>query len=1102
MADANLLDVLSKIGKKNALENVIVFGRVRCAIKEPKVYEGLEVVGGVYAIIDAYAFKCLGEDYFRSDVSDVNRVYFTKGSMVIVIDSMKWVGKDVKVFGPSFRRGCKIKKQWNSGSRDGIGALQFSRVGDGFKVVPNKILELGERDPDAKGTALEDFMVGVVRDAVGITKYPISLDSIAEYSGVTDYVELKEEDVDIPKSVFVDDGNRVDVSKINLHLTYHMNGKEKSPFYSDFAEEIEVMSERRKNTTDSMLQGIKLLWSQESDGELDYSQYGAKKDPMNIGDIAQDIKGRFVSRVASRHTEMIGESKLRGGYYTTILLDEAESGNLCPLGDSDTRRSVKEAVESIASSVQVDSRVLITDVDGIEMLSNPMYFAVGVVGATCGVDLESLAFNMNWCNRYFSVSPDMWFYMLIRYPYVLGMIGPGLGIKDCDVIYLSYSRMYNGSFLAEQNLNARKDLLFLENLHNASDKDSLVGKKVLASLNKGCGKLVEKYLNSYKFSAKLDIVEVLRIMFGDGILLSDSSVKDWEGMKWYSEDRLNNLIDRGMVDTVDNDVTLESDLEKEYLIYKVLVDKGNQLTGLEDDVIDSVIVDFEKEAGFKLEKLQKDGVHLTKYRAAVLSGCAGSGKTTTSDCMTAALKRLKDFDKKYQIIYCTPTGKACRRLAEVVKSTVRTINSQFGVGIGGSSYLAPVYMKAKNNPNEKIKIYIMDEMAMCNMSLLYEICRNLAEHDIIYFLGDIKQLPPIGKGNPFALLMKLLPCVELGVSKRAAEGSDINYNTTLVNCLSDGVVKELSYNDKDFMKVECADAVIPMEVTKAWSKFMNGTMNGTKYEEDDIQVITGYQKEEIIFSAPRLNKPLQQLLRKNDMKLFVNGDREFYTNDRVIHLRLNNYSMNRYVEVEKGVYQSVVTFGIVNGEVGKLVGVARSDMMNIIDFSDDQCTPGEGIYENVDDDTMRDLIKKRMDRGDTFREDSRTRKNNIYFIRVDVYDVELGRDVCVLYQAKGRMVGVGEIALEGSDVGCIDLAYALSTHKMQGSQSRVVICPFGTECRPTFINRNMMNTMFTRARDCVCCVGSVTGSESPINRGRQFKSKEDCNDTLSVLVNS
>ena len=356
MADANLLDVLSKIGKKNALENVIVFGRVRCAIKEPKVYEGLEVVGGVYAIIDAYAFKCLGEDYFRSDVSDVNRVYFTKGSMVIVIDSMKWVGKDVKVFGPSFRRGCKIKKQWNSGSRDGIGALQFSRVGDGFKVVPNKILELGERDLDAKGTALEDFMVGVVRDAVGITKYPVSLDSIAEYSGVTDYVELKEEDVDIPKSTFVDDGNRVDVSKINLHLTYHMNGKEKSPFYDDFAEEIEVMSERRKNTTDSMLQGIKLLWSQESDGELDYSQYGAKKDPMGIKDIAQDIKGRFVSRVASRHTEMLGESKLRGGYYTTILLDEAESGNLCPLGDSDTRRSVKEAVESIASSVQVDSR--------------------------------------------------------------------------------------------------------------------------------------------------------------------------------------------------------------------------------------------------------------------------------------------------------------------------------------------------------------------------------------------------------------------------------------------------------------------------------------------------------------------------------------------------------------------------------------------------------------------------------------------------------------------------------------------------------------------------------------------------------------------------
>ena len=67
-------------------------------------------------------------------------------------------------------------------------------------------------------------------------------------------------------------------------------------------------------------------------------------------------------------------------------------------------------------------------------------------------------------------------------------------------------------------------------------------------------------------------------------------------------------------------------------------------------------------------------------------------------------------------------------------------------------------------------------MAMSNTGLMYEIVDNLDEDDLIYFLGDIKQLSPIGKGSPFRSLMHFLPCIELGVSKRAAENGKINYN--------------------------------------------------------------------------------------------------------------------------------------------------------------------------------------------------------------------------------------------------------------------------------------------------------------------------------------
>ena len=92
--------------------------------------------------------------------------------------------------------------------------------------------------------------------------------------------------------------------------------------------------------------------------------------------------------------------------------------------------------------------------------------------------------------------------------------------------------------------------------------------------------------------------------------------------------------------------------------------------------------------------------------------------------------------------------------------------------------------------------------------------------------------------------------------------------------------------------------------------------------------------------------------------------------------------------------------------------------------------------------------------------------------------------------------------MEGTDLANLDLAYALTTHKMQGSQSPVVILPFGTACNPMFINRNMLNTMVTRSQGVVCMVGSVRGMDSPINRGRQYVSPVDCSDLLTVLVNS
>lgn len=1116
MADANLLRVLrDRNNGVKVLEDVVIFGKVRCAIKHPEILGSLEVGNGVFAIIDAFAFKCQGKDYFSEDgFSDINRIYFTKGSLIIFIESLDWVGKVVKVYSTSYRKGCKIKQQFNSKtSTDGIIAIAFmyDSSNKSFYISPNKLLELGKTDKDVRGTVLEDYMASVVYNKEGIIEYPVTLDSLLEYEALCDYEELSNEEASrMVKSVEFDDSEeRVDVTKIDLNLTYHMDCAEKSEFYDSFQEEIDDMSNRSRKFTNKLVKWLVEMYKAESKDNFDYTTIGYKgsdNDVPYMGEIHSSIRDSFIKRIASNFSVNIGNSKLRGSYFVNKILETGANGiflqdqNTDPL-DRDTKIALKESIVNLLNMVAVDPNVLNgrnSEFRGIPIVRDDIDFCTSVICSVLGIDMEGISNNYYWCNNYFAMDKGLWFYILIRFPYCLSLLSSGLSLVECDSIYMTFTKVYSKGCLHNENMKMRSNILFLENLRDCSDKDSLVTESELKRSSNVYSARVNGYISKNGLPINSDLCECVKLLLGNSVILSDDAIKYYSETEWYSEERLETLLESGIVDTINDDIILATDLKKEFLIYKTLIELGNKTTGLTDEDISDVIEDFEEDRGFKLESLQKDGVRLTKYCAAVLSGCAGSGKTTTSDCMTESLKRIPDFEERYNIVYCAPTGKACRRLAEVVRGTVRTIHSQFGVGIGGGSFLAPVYSKSRSN-NDKATIYLMDEMAMCSMPLLYEICRNLQSEDMIYFLGDIKQLPPIGKGNPFALLMKILPCVELGVSKRAAEGSSVNYNTTLINCLSDGAIKELSYNNSDFFSRECSDASIPMEVVKVWRDFMDGSMNGKTYLEDDIQVISGYQTDKYSFSVPNLNPPIQKLLRSNDRLLFKYADRDFYMNDRVIHLKKNDYSMQRYVETDKDVFTPVATFGMVNGEVGKLVGVVRSDMVRIYGFSADNCKSGVGIYEYVNEDDLNDMLSKRNAKEDDLRDDIRFKNSSNYFVKVEVYDSELKKDVVVLYRGSYYMDG-NIMCLEGMDLGNLDLAYALTTHKMQGSQSRVVICPFGTNCNPNFINRNMINTMFTRSQEVVCCVGNVKGYDSPINRGRQCVSTIKCSDVLSILA--
>ena len=84
----------------------------------------------------------------------------------------------------------------------------------------------------------------------------------------------------------------------------------------------------------------------------------------------------------------------------------------------------------------------------------------------------------------------------------------------------------------------------------------------------------------------------------------------------------------------------------------------------------------------------------------------------------------------------------------------------------------------------------------------------------------------------------------------------------------------------------------------------------------------------------------------------------------------------------------------------------------------------------------------------------------------------------------------------------LELAYAVTIHKSQGSEYPAVVIPLLTGPRQLF-SRNLLYTAITRAKKCVTIVGSVETVETMVNnadeRGRFTGLKEALTEMSSVL---
>ncbi len=300
----------------------------------------------------------------------------------------------------------------------------------------------------------------------------------------------------------------------------------------------------------------------------------------------------------------------------------------------------------------------------------------------------------------------------------------------------------------------------------------------------------------------------------------------------------------------------------------------------------------------------------------VLTGGPGTGKTTT-------LKGIIDLYKrcKMKIALAAPTGRAAKRMSEVIGFEAKTIHRLLEY-----EPVTGKFVHNKSNPI-KAKLLVIDEVSMINTFLMASLLFAVDRETTVIFVGDKDQLPAIGPGNILHDILEYdkVPIIRLNKIFRQAEQSRIITNSHLINR---GIMPDLSNNKEgDFFFVEQEDSrQIPGLLLDLVGKRLPA-----KYGFDpftDIQILAPMYRGEAGVDA--INKCLQDGLNQNEV-ILTRGEIQFKRQDKFMQL-VNDYERD-----------------IFNGDIGYLTGVNDEDEQLIFNFGEKQV---EFTVTELDDITL------------------------------------------------------------------------------------------------------------------------------------------------------
>jgi len=457
-----------------------------------------------------------------------------------------------------------------------------------------------------------------------------------------------------------------------------------------------------------------------------------------------------------------------------------------------------------------------------------------------------------------------------------------------------------------------------------------------------------------------------------------------------------------------------------YEAEKFLFEEFKRRAKIDNGLIVKELDAFVAKGGLELGEQQREAVELINSGKAILSlvGYAGTGKSTTARTILDVLTERYNSDA---VITCALSGIASQRIAETTGYESATIQS--------------LLVKYDERDDMPYDVVLIDEASMINSMLFARLMAKIHRDAVIIIVGDDAQLPPIGAGDVLGdlLRLELVPTVKLTKIYRQSEDQAI---ALIANDIRKGIIPHYGANYEDFH-------FIPVEIDNYYAKRSNASqseLQDLRQQNADAIVINMMHKA--VAYIPKARRYLAQKDLKEYLKYF----------QVITPMKGGTLGVDNLNKVLQSYFNPKPKQKIIRGEreyrlFDKLVHTKNENMPS---WRMEQFKNGDESGERRIFNGMSGLLFK-IDEEEEL-----------------LYVVYPNEDVVVQYsyeQLKSHLM----------------LSYALTIHKVQGTEYDVVVMPMSFS---HFImhNTKLLYTAITRAKHRCYIIGESAAFESACRR--------------------